>query len=185
MSSPTQIIQIWDPFVRVFHWAVAILFLLNYWVLEEGDPPHKWAGYIILGLLSLRIIWGFIGPERARFTNFFPTPTRVKHHIHQLRCQQVDPCEGHNPLGGAMVIALMLMLLFTGLTGWLQTFREYRGEEWLEDLHEFAANFTLMLVIIHISAVFIMTKLTAIPLLKTMITGKRSIPTETTWVRKN
>lgn len=179
MQSDTQTIQIWDLFVRIFHWTVAIGFLLNYWVLEEGDPPHEWAGYLILALVSVRIVWGFIGPPNARFINFCPTPHRIQHHIHQLRTKQVDRCEGHNPLGGAMVIALMLMLLFTGITGWMQTWSDLRGEDWIEELHEFAANFTLFLVVIHISAVFIMTKVTAIPLLKTMITGKRSIPSVT------
>ena len=74
----TREITVWDHFVRVFHWSVAAAFLLDFWVLEEGDPPHEWVGYFLGVLLVLRIIWGFIGPHNARFINFFPTPGRIR-----------------------------------------------------------------------------------------------------------
>ena len=81
----THEIKVWDRFVRLFHWSVAGAFLLDFWVLEEGDPPHEWVGYFLGVLLVMRIVWGFIGPANARFINFLPTPRRVKHHINDLR----------------------------------------------------------------------------------------------------
>ncbi|MEZ5449379.1 MAG: hypothetical protein R3E89_10470 [Thiolinea sp.] len=98
-TETAETLTIWDRFVRVFHWSVATLFLLDFWVLEDGDPPHEWAGYAIGVLLILRIIWGFIGPYNARFTSFFPTPARVSHHLRVLQQRQFDHREGHNPVG--------------------------------------------------------------------------------------
>lgn len=172
---PAKTIAVWDPFVRVFHWSIALGFLLNMTLLEEGETFHEWVGYAMLALVGLRIIWGFIGPIRARFSNFFPTPKRVQHHLQAIKTGQHDASEGHNPLGGAMVITLMLMLLVVGFSGWMQTWDAYWGEEWLEELHEIAANITLGLVAIHVAAVIIMGRFTGIPLIRPMLTGKRTV----------
>ena len=68
-ASPREVL-IWDAFVRLFHWSVATLFLLDFWVLEAGDPPHEWVGYAIGFLLLGRVLWGFIGSHNARFSSF-------------------------------------------------------------------------------------------------------------------
>lgn len=172
MSAPRQVV-IWDGFVRIFHWSVASLFLLNFWVLEEGDPPHEWAGYLLMALVLLRIFWGFFGSNNARFSSFLPTPKRIKKHIDDLVHQRVNCKEGHNPLGGAMVITLLVMLLLVGLSGWLQMWDMFWGEGWLEDLHKLLANMTFFLVVIHVAAVVVMTRITGISLIKTMLTGRR------------
>lgn len=168
-------IMIWDRFVRFFHWSTALLFILNYGFLEEGETLHQWAGYTLGVLLILRIIWGFIGSHQARFINFYPTLTGIKQHIKAVQQRQVDPREGHNRLGGAMVIALLFLLSLTALSGWLLTWDYFWGEEWLESCHEISANITLALVFIHVSAVIIISRLTGIPLIRTMMTGKRSV----------
>lgn len=173
MKTSTHEIVIWDRFVRLFHWSVATLFLLDFWVLEAGDPPHNWSGYAIGFLLLGRILWGFTGNHNARFSSFFPTPARVRQHLLDMRNGTVDRCEGHNPLGGAMVLFLMLMLVLVILSGWLLTWDMFWGEGWLEDLHELFATVVMAAVVIHVSAVFVMGMLTGIPLLRTMITGKR------------
>ena len=172
----TPEIKVWDLFVRIFHWSVVALFMLDFWLIEdEGSwSIHRIFGYAIGILLVLRIIWGFIDSYTARFVNFFPTPQRVKQHLHDLKQGTVDPREGHNPMGGAMVILLLSMLAIITLSGWMQTWDQFWGEEWLEEVHEIAANITMFLVAIHVSAVVVMTKVTGIPLLRTMLTGKRS-----------
>lgn len=173
---PAQEIKVWDLFVRVFHWSVVLIFMLDFWLIEDdgGWSLHRILGYTLGGLLILRIIWGFIGSHTARFINFFPTPQRINKHIKDLKHHSVDPREGHNPLGGAMVILLLIMLAVITLSGWMQTWDRFWGEEWLEEVHEIAANITLLLVGIHVAAVIIMTKVTGIRLLRTMLTGKRT-----------
>ena len=173
--SGTHEITVWDWFVRLFHWSVASAFLLDFWVLEEGDWPHERVGYFLGVLLVLRIIWGLIGPDNARFINFFPTPERVKHHIRDLRNGRVDREEGHNPLGGAMVITLMLLLAIVAMSGWMLTWDMFWGEDWVEQVHEISAELTMIVVVIHVAAIIVMGRITNIPLIRTMITGKRKL----------
>jgi cytochrome b len=175
MSAAPQTIIIWDGFVRLFHWSVASLFLLDFWVLEDGDPPHEWAGYALGALVLMRIIWGFIGPGNARFSSFFPTPKRIAAHWRELKTGEIDPNVGHNPFGGAMVIFLLSLLVLVTLSGWMQTLDAFWGEEWVQQLHEISADITMIAVVIHVSAVVLMQILTQIPLIQTMVTGRRQI----------
>lgn len=177
MNTNTQDVVIWDLFVRVFHWSVATLFLLDFWVLEAGDPPHEWVGYALGFFVFARVLWGFVGSHAARFGTFFPTPTRIRHHLTELRQRRVNPAEGHNPLGGAMILFLLFMLSVLAMSGWMLTWDRFWGEEWLEELHEWVANVVMGAVVIHVSAIVIMGAITGISLIRTMITGKRSIPT--------
>lgn len=174
----TQNIKIWDLFVRIFHWSVVLIFMLDFWLIEDDGSwsLHRILGYTLAGLVVMRIIWGFIGPHTARFASFFPTPQRVKNHLNDLKQRTVDPREGHNPMGGAMVILLLTMLIVITFSGWMQTWDMFWGEEWLEEVHEISANITMFLVTLHVAAVIIMTKVTGIPLLRTMLTGKRTGP---------
>jgi len=168
-------VTIWDRFIRLFHWSVAGAFLLDFWVLEEGDPPHEWVGYFLGVLLILRIIWGFIGPHNARFSSFFPTPTRVRQHLSDLRQNEIDRNEGHNPLGGAMVITLIVILAIVAMSGWMLTWDMFWGSDWVESVHEISSEVTMVLVVIHVAAIIVMGRFTRIPLIRTMITGKRSV----------
>ena len=173
MAPASETLVIWDGFVRAFHWSVASLFLLDYWVLEDGDPPHEWAGYVLGVLVLLRIVWGFVGPRRARFSDFFPTPTRLKQHLHELKTGRFDRREGHNPFGGAMVLLLLGLLAVVALSGWMLTWDMFWGEDWVETVHEISADLTMIAVVVHVGAVVGMQFYTGIPLIQTMITGKR------------
>ncbi|HSX95551.1 MAG TPA: cytochrome b/b6 domain-containing protein, partial [Hydrogenophaga sp.] len=73
--------RVWDPFLRLFHWSLVGLVVLNLWVLEEGETPHEWAGYAAAVLVLLRVAWGFVGTRHARFADFWPTPARLRAHL--------------------------------------------------------------------------------------------------------
>ncbi len=174
MSAPQEI-PVWDILVRLFHWSVVILFFLTFFILEDGGRLHEWAGYGIGGLLLLRLIWGFIGTQNARFSHFFPTPQRIRHHLWAVRNRKLDPTEGHNPIGALMIFLLLFLLGLTVVSGWMLTLDAFWGEEWVEELHEIVANVNLLAIIIHVSAVIIMQKVLGIALIRPMITGKRRI----------
>ncbi|MCB1858242.1 MAG: cytochrome b/b6 domain-containing protein [Gammaproteobacteria bacterium] len=175
MTSSSREIPVWDIFVRLFHWSVVTLFLLDFWVLEEHSSLHAWAGYIIGLLVLMRFMWGFWGSRNARFSSFFPTPGRIREHLAAMRDGHVDPEAGHNPLGGMMILFLLLMLSVTTMSGWMLTWDLFWGEEWVEELHEIAANITMLAVLAHVSAVVIMGRLLGISLIRPMLTGKRSV----------
>lgn len=166
-------IVIWDRFVRFFHWSTASLFLTEFWLLEAGDPPHEWAGYMLGGMLLARIVWGFVGSPNARFSHFYPTQARLKAHIENMRQGSFDPAEGHNPLGGTMVLFLLLMLGLTVVSGWLLTCDDFWGEDWLEAWHGWLAGIMQVAVAIHVSAVVFMEYGRGMHLIRPMLTGKR------------
>ena len=167
----TRSVQVWDPFVRLFHWSLVSCVLLNLFVLEEGDPPHRWAGYIATGLVVARIIWGFIGSEHARFSSFFPTPGRIKAHLGAVKEGQHPQTVGHNPLGALMMFALMGLVLSLGVSGYLMGTDAYWGEEWLEELHEALANTLLAAAGLHALAAIVMSRVERVNLVRAMITG--------------
>lgn len=179
MTSTSHEIPIWDIVVRLFHWSIVLLFFLNFFVLEDGENLHKWAGYLMGGFLLLRLVWGFVGPRNACFHCFCPTFKRISHHVVAIRSGCIDPTEGHNPIGGLMIFLLLFMLSLTVVSGWMLTLDKFWGVEWVEELHETAANITLLAVIIHVSAVIIMERILGISLIRPMITGKRRIVNKT------
>lgn len=172
-----QQVTVWDPLVRLFHWSTVALFLSNYWLLEGGEDPHQWAGYAIALLLAVRIAWGFVGSANARFANFWPTRARLYRHWRALK-QRLKPesTEGHNPFGALMILLLMSLLAITAVSGWMQGLNRFWGEDWVENLHEYAANSLMAAAGIHVAAVLIMPRITGLPLIRPMLTGKRSIP---------
>jgi len=166
-------IRIWDLPVRLFHWSVACLFLLNYWLLEAGDPPHEWAGYAIAALVLLRCVWGFVGPHNARFASFFPTRKRLRQHWRELRERHFDPATGHNPLGALMILLMLTLLLVTAVSGWMQELDAFWGEDWVQLLHSYSADVLMAAVAIHVAAVLLMSRISGLALVRTMITGRR------------
>jgi len=63
-------IRVWDPLVRIFHWGLVASFTVAYLSGEEESNVHIYAGYIVLGLIAFRVLWGFIGSHYARFGSF-------------------------------------------------------------------------------------------------------------------
>lgn len=110
-------IKVWDLFVRVFHWSLVIAFCIAFFT--EGEPfwLHTSAGFAVAGLVAARIVWGFVGPEYARFSNFTYGPKAVFGYLTDLVRLRSRRYIGHSPAGGAMVLALLIMLAATTATG--------------------------------------------------------------------
>ncbi len=177
MATPGHVV-VWDPLVRIFHWATAGLFMADYWLLEPGGAPHDWAGYALAALLLVRIIWGFAGPRNARFVTFWPTPARLRLHWHRLRSRDFDPHEGHNPIGALMILSLMVLLAVTAISGWMQGLDRFWGEDWVQRLHEYSADAIMVLVVIHVAGVLVVSRIAGYSLIRTMIHGRRAVPAE-------
>ena len=97
-------------------------------------PPRctSLAGYTIAGLIALRIIWGFVGPRHARFSNFVRSPREVLAYLRDVALFRAPRYLGHNPAGGAMIVALLVMLTGTSITGYMMTTDAYWGAKGVE-----------------------------------------------------
>ncbi len=90
-----------------------------YFTEDDVLSVHVWAGYVVGGFVFLRVLWGFVGPRHARFTNFIYGPRSVLGYGLDLLRGRSKRYVGHSPAGGAMVVALMFFLAATVSTGLL------------------------------------------------------------------
>ncbi len=172
-AMPPATVKVWDPFVRVFHWSLVALFALAYVTGDDVEKVHIAAGYAIAGLLTLRIVWGFVGSRHARFSDFVRSPREALCYLRDVVLLRARRYIGHNPAGGLMVIALILMLAGACVTGYLMTTDAYWGSKALEEVHELLANATLGLVVLHILGVVAASFEHRENLIKAMITGRK------------
>lgn len=196
----TTEITIWDSWVRLFHWSLVLAFTLSYFsegelfaeFLENVDGAllqtiHVWSGYTVAGLLAFRLIWGFIGPRYARFSDFVRSPSEVFTYTRQVLTLRAPRHLGHNPAGGAMIVILLLSLTLTMAAGLmlygadkgmgplagLMTNSSDAAIDLIAEMHEFFANFTLILVVGHLTGVIWESLLHRENLTHAMITGRK------------
>ncbi len=191
-NDPTGQVYVWDKFVRVFHWTMVTGFLIAYFTEEDVMALHAWAGYVVGALVVARIVWGFVGPERARFRDFVTDPVTAIRYVVDLLLLRSKRHLGHSPAGGAMVVVLLVCLLATvGLgivlygaqwhagplagfwppapPGMRETHSAFTRS--IREWHELAANLTFILACLHISAVVFASFAHHENLVRSMITG--------------
>lgn len=211
-STPASV-KVWDPLVRLFHWSLVAAFAIAWLSGDEESRLHELAGYAIIGLVLVRIVWGFVGTRYARFSDFVYRPSAVLGYAREMLIAKPRHYLGHNPLGGMMILALLVSLLAAGVTGLaLQGAEEGTGpfatlpagttlampsvissavadddgdegeeeenegnEEIWEELHEFFANLTLLLVALHIAGVIIGSLVHRENLVRAMFTGRKRV----------
>ena len=196
--------NVWDIAIRLFHWTLVITFVIAYLTGEDESLVHVYSGYIILGLVIFRIIWGLIGSKHARFSDFVFSSKETISYAKSMMSGTPRHYWGHNPLGALMVFALLITLLLTTITGLKvygieghgplaetpnsyfisnanasgsmeQNNEDSEEEEFWEEIHEFFANLMLVLIALHIAGVLVSSKLENENLVKAMITGKKTV----------
>ena len=174
-SSPERSpIQVWDPFVRAFHWFVVAGFIVNYFELvREGKLTHQVIGYAVLALVAARILWGFLGTRSARFADFVRRPAVIRRHLGEILAHRDRRYLGHNPAGGAMVLALLTTTVLVGATGWLSTTDWFFGNDVMEETHEMLANLMLALAGLHFLGVLHSSWRHRENLMMSMINGRK------------
>jgi cytochrome b len=175
-------VKVWDAPTRIFHWSLVILIVVAWLTGEEEGAAafvHRIAGEALAGLLVFRLIWGFIGGEHARFSDFAAGPTAIMAHVKDLLSGNPKRHLGHNPLGGAAVfllIALTSLVVLTGLfSGSDHQVGPFAGM-WglqLSELHEVLFRVLQAVVVIHLIGVAAETFLSKDKLVPAMITGAK------------
>jgi cytochrome b len=173
-------VYVWDWFVRVVHWTLVVAFAIAY-LITWPRIVHEWAGYVVGILVAARVVWGFLGPRHARFSDFIFSPLSGLRYVHDLITARAPRYLGHSPGGGAMVLALLIFLTATVVTGLIA----YAGEEHgplarivskeagkeLEGVHAVVSNITLALILFHIAGVTVASFVHRENLVRAMITG--------------
>ena len=179
-------VVIWDLPTRVFHW----LFLASYiiaWLTYDDNRflyVHVFAGYVFLGLLMFRLLWGFFGSHYARFHSFAHDWDSVTDYLKGLLNGRAMRYIGHNPAGGYAIFAMLVLGLCVTITGVL-TLAGEEGHGPLREvvnysvgiasrsLHEVFAWALLALSIIHVLGVIVESVWHRENLVWAMISGKK------------
>lgn len=200
-ASQSGMVKVWDLFVRVFHWSVAAGFFIAYFTEDDFMLLHVWTGYVVGALVVMRVVWGFIGPKHARFSDFIYSPFTVWRYLAALAAFRAKRHLGHSPAGGAMTAALLLMLAVVVWTGLNLYVIEYGSgpllrlsisspavprailarqdgsddDDYWEELHEVLSHLLLFLVILHIGGVALASRAYRENLTRGMISGLKRV----------
>lgn len=165
---------IWPWWLRVCHWLVAIgvvaLWLLTY-VLHETGELHRFTGYGLISAIFLRIALSLL-ISSATTKLKLPSKQQLRLHLHHLKLRQIPVHYGHNPLGFMAVYWLWFCISALAFTGWLSRTDLLWGEDWPVDLHAYLSYLLMASVLLHICAVFLVSKWSKQQLLKQMIDGE-------------
>jgi cytochrome b len=172
-ATPLAKVKVWDPFVRIFHWSLVALFIAAFATGDESERLHVKIGYAIAILAGLRIVWGFIGSKRARFSDFARSPAAVLAYLRDMLAFKAPRYLGHNPAGGAMILLLLAALAGTCATGYMMTTKAWWGSKELEEVHEAFANGMLALIGLHVIGVIFASIEHGENLVRAMIDGKK------------
>lgn len=172
-AMPPATVRVWDPLVRIFHWSLVGAFALAFLTADEWDAVHETAGYAAAGLVAFRVLWGFVGPRRARFSDFVRGPGSVAAYLRDAATFRARRHLGHNPAGGAMVVALLVAVAGIAATGVMMTTDAYWGVRWLEEIHETLVYATLGLVALHVGGVFVASVEHGENLVRSMLSGRK------------
>lgn len=181
---------VWDGFVRAFHWSLVLLFA---GAVATGKAGGEWIvwhmrfGYAILALVLFRTLWGFAGGAYARWGSFLTGPGVAIAFIKRLLARGPAHVIGHNPLGGWMVLVLLLLLAAQGLMGLFSNdeiattgpLYRYVSEETsirLMKWHRQTGDILLILVGIHIAAVMFHVFVKKEGIVSAMLSGRKALP---------
>lgn len=201
MRNARVAIEVWDPWVRLFHWGLVTAVLVSFYTTKTGGAPflfpievHAQAGYLVLGLLLFRWIWGLLGSVYARFSTFLYSPAKTAAYSKTLLKQQASAYASHNPLGGWMVVIMLLTLSFQGVSGLFLSddiffqaplyglFGDGFSSQ-LRTLHQWNSNLLIILIVLHLVGL-VVHRLLGEPLLAAMLAGKKRFRQQPVDVRK-
>ncbi|MBS0371839.1 MAG: cytochrome b/b6 domain-containing protein [Proteobacteria bacterium] len=180
--------RIWDLPIRLFHWSLVASVAFAYVSGKIGGNLIEWhgrAGYLIVGLVIFRIVWGFVGSATARFASFVRGPGAIRAY---LRGEWRGI--GHNPIGALSVLGLLALVGAQAATG-LFTNDDIAFQGPLADLvgkdasdsfhswHAWLQNGLLALIVLHVGAIAFYLRVKGENLVKPMITGWQEVDAHT------
>lgn len=181
---------VWDPALRLFHWALVALIAFSVWSGKTGGfqvmENHKLSGYAILALVLFRLAWGLAGGRHARFATFVASPSVAAAYVRDLVMGRARRYAGHNPLGAWSALAMLASVAVQAGSGLfasddILTEGPLHGTvpsgvaDWLTWLHYWNSNLLFVLIGIHVVAV-LLYEIKGDRLIAAMIHGRKRLP---------
>jgi len=167
-----QRVRVWDLGVRLFHWSLVTMVAAAYF-LDSPRSLHRSLGYVVISLIAFRILWGFVGTKHARFADFVPGPLKFLSYVRDILRGREARYLGHNPAGGAMIIALLTTLAGVGISGYMMGMDAFFGSNWVEHLHKSLVTGLLALVGLHVGGVVLSSLRHRENLVASMVSGEK------------
>ncbi|MDO8605372.1 MAG: cytochrome b/b6 domain-containing protein [Phaeospirillum sp.] len=179
-AAPSRPVPVWDLPIRLFHWALAAMFVALWISGRMGKLDlHMTIGAAVLTLLLFRLAWGVLGSPTARFATFVGGPRRIAAY---LRGEWSGL--GHNPLGALSVLAMLGLLLLQAGSGLFATddiatdgplawLVSSKATKQLSALHRLGSWAALGLVALHLAAIAFYRIKTGENLVRPMIVGTK------------
>ncbi|WP_167406900.1 cytochrome b/b6 domain-containing protein [Bradyrhizobium forestalis] len=170
-----RMIAVWDLPLRLWHWALAAGVLAAWFTPTVYDGLHRVVGYAVLGLLAFRLVWGFWGSRYSRFRMVGVRLRASPRYLWNLRRGITGRYIGLNPAGTLMLVALLVSLAVSTITGAMSVTVTFFGVWWVEDAHHYSSDAVIVLVVLHVAGVVLMGILQRENLIRAMITGRKRI----------
>lgn len=168
-------VAVWDLPLRLWHWALAASVLAAWFTPTVYDGLHRIVGYTVLALLAFRLLWGVWGSRYSRFRMVGVRLRAAPRYLWNLRRGMTGRYIGLNPAGTLMLVALLLSLAVSAISGALSVTVTFFGVWWIEDTHAVASDAVMVLVVLHVVGVVLMGLLQRENLIRAMITGRKRI----------
>ncbi|MET3912004.1 cytochrome b [Bradyrhizobium sp. S3.3.6] len=174
-KATSRTVEVWDLPLRLWHWALAVSVLVAWFTPTVYDGLHRIVGYGVIGLLAFRLVWGFWGSRYSRFRVIGVRLRAAPFYLWNLRRGITGRYIGLNPAGTLMLVALLLSLAVSAITGAMSVTVTFFGVWWIEDTHAYASDAVMILVVLHVAGVVLMGMLQRENLIRAMITGRKRI----------
>ena len=172
-------VEVWDLPLRLWHWVLAVCVLVAWFTPTVYDGLHRIVGYAVIALLAFRLVWGFWGSRYSRFRMIGVRLRAAPFYLWNLRRGMTGRYIGLNPAGTLMLVALLVALAVSAITGALSVTVTFFGVWWIEDTHAYASDAVIVLVVLHVVGVVLMGLLQRENLIRAMITGRKRIRSST------
>ena len=186
-SNEPQLEKVWDPVVRLTHWAMVVTVISGYLIGENMSFSninwHFWLGYGTGAVVLIRLLWGLVGPRPARLASLFYAPVKILGYLSSAGARKPSYWPGHNPLGALSALALWAVLAGMVVTGLMSESEDFFATgplgayidsdlrltmtAWHDRLHAFV----LPLVGLHLAAILFYAVWKKENLVRPMVTG--------------
>ena len=146
-------LRVWDLPVRLLHWLLVAAIGAAWYTADQTGPVHEYIGYAACAIVGARLLWGMVGNSHARFGQFVLGVQPTLAYARQVAAGTARRYVGHNPLGGWMVVALLVCVALVALSGWVTTTDLLWGYAWPVLIHEVLAWTLVALIAAHVGGV--------------------------------